>query len=161
MRFENSGSGNQLAKLQEVGQPDRQRRPPETKMRLNPRTVRTALRMLLPCTAGLLLAALPVHAETYLSGTYRCSTVEVAGKTAPCKAPSLELKSDGSYKMLSESGTYEIVAGRWLVLSAAKKHGRARLDGSTEIVFEFVSGGRKSKITYRRKYQRPSGWVAS
>jgi hypothetical protein len=87
--------------------------------------------------------------------------VEVAGKTVPCKAPSLELKSDGSYKILSESGTYEIVAGRWLVLSAAKRHGRARLDGSTEIIFEFVSGGRKSKITYRRKYQRPSGWVAS
>jgi hypothetical protein len=129
-------------------------------MRFNPGTVRIALRILLPCTAGLLLATLPVHAETYLSGTYRCSTVEVAGKTAPCKAPSLELKSDGSYKMLSESGTYEIVAGRWLVLSAAKKHGRARLDGSTEIIFEFVSGGRKSKITYRRKYQRPSGWVA-
>jgi hypothetical protein len=130
-------------------------------MRLNPRTVRIALRMLLLCTAGLLLAGLPAHAETYLSGTYRCSTVEVAGKTAPCKAPSLELKSDGSYKILSESGTYEIVAGRWLVLSAAKRHGRARLDGSTEIIFEFVSGGRKSKITYRRKYQRPSGWVAS
>jgi hypothetical protein len=72
----------------------------------------------------------------------------------------LELKSDGSYKILSESGTYEIVAGRWLVLSAAKRHGRARLGGSTEIIFEFVSGGRKSKITYRRKYQRPSGWVA-
>jgi hypothetical protein len=86
--------------------------------------------------------------------------VEVAGKTAPCKAPSLELKSDGSYTMLSESGTYEIVAGRWLVLSASKKRGRARLDGNKEIIFEFVSGGKKSKIIYRRKYQRPSGWVA-
>jgi hypothetical protein len=130
-------------------------------MRFNLRTVRIALRVFLPCSVGLLLATLPAHAETSISGTYRCSTVEVAGKTAPCKAPSLELKSDGSYKILSESGTYEIVAGRWLVLSAAKKHGRARLDGSKEIIFEFVSGGRKSKITYRRKYQRPSGWVAS
>jgi hypothetical protein len=63
--------------------------------------------------------------------------------------------------MLSESGTYEIVAGRWLVLSASKRHGRARLDGSKEIIFEFVSGGKKSRIVYRRKYQRPEGWVAS
>jgi hypothetical protein len=129
-------------------------------MRPNPRMLQVAFRMLLPCTLGLVLSAIPVEAETYLSGTYRCSTLEVGGRTAPCKAPSLELKSDGSYKMLSESGTYEIVAGRWLVLSASKKHGRARLDGSKEIIFEFISGGRKSKITYRRKYQRPSGWVA-
>jgi hypothetical protein len=130
-------------------------------MRLNPRTLQIAFRMLLLPAAGLFLAALPARAETYLSGTYRCTTVEVAGKTAPCKAPSLELKSDGSYKMLSESGTYEIVAGRWLVLSASKKRGRARLDGSKKIIFEFVSGGKKSRIIYRLKYERPSGWVAS
>jgi len=87
--------------------------------------------------------------------------MEVAGKTVPCKVPSLILKSDGSYKMLSESGTYEIVAGHWLVLSASKRHGRARLDGSKQIIFSFISGGKKSRIVYRRKYQRPEGWVAS
>jgi hypothetical protein len=130
-------------------------------MRLNSRTLQIASRMLLAGIAGLLFTGIPVHAETYLSGTYRCKTVEVAGKTVPCKAPSLVLKSDGSYKMLSESGTYEIVAGHWLVLSASKRHGRARLAGSKEIIFEFVSGGKKSRIVYRRKYQRPEGWVAS
>jgi len=117
--------------------------------------------MLFACFAGLLFNALPIHAEADPSGTYRCKTVEVGGKTVPCKAPSLILKSDGSYRMLSESGTYEIVAGRWLVLSASKRHGRARLDGSKEIIFEFVSRGKKSRIVYRRKYQRPEGWVAS
>ena len=90
-----------------------------------------------------------------------CAKMEVAGKTVPCRAPSLELKADGSYKMLSETGTYEIVAGRWLVLSASKHHGKARLDSSKEIVFEFISGGKKNRIIYRRKYKRPSGWVAS
>lgn len=98
--------------------------------------------------------------EELLSGTYRCSTVEVAGRIKPCKAPSLELNSDGSYMILNESGKYEIVAGRWLVLSASKKHDRARLDGK-EIIFEFVSGGKKSRIIYRRKYQGPPEWVAS
>jgi len=130
-------------------------------MRLNPRTLQIAFRMLFASVAGLLFTALPIHAEADPSGTYRCKTVEVGGKTVPCKAPSLILKSDGSYRMLSESGTYEIVAGRWLVLSASKRHGRARLDGSKEIIFEFVSGGKKSRIVYRRKYQRPEGWVAS
>jgi hypothetical protein len=28
------------------------------------------------------------------------------------------------------------------------------------IIFEFFSGGKKSKITYRRKYQRPPAWVS-
>jgi hypothetical protein len=129
-------------------------------MRLNPGTLQIAFRMLIACIVGLLLTGLPVRAETYLSGTYRCSTMEVAGKTVPCKVPSLILKSDGSYKMLTEVGTYEIVRGHWLVLSASKRHSRARLDGSKQIIFTFVSGGKKSRIIYRRKYQRPEGWVA-
>src|SRR5690348_15158727 len=111
--------------------------------------LRFTLRLLAPLMACLAVSAYPAHAETFLSGTYDCTTVEVAGKTAPCTAPSLELKSDGSYKILSERGTYEIVAGRWLVLSTSKNHGKARLDGSKVIVFEFVSGGKKSRITYR------------
>src|ERR1700680_574502 len=119
-------------------------------MRPNSRTLQIVFRMVLACTAGLVLTALPVKAETSLSGTYRCASMEVAGKTVPCKVPSLELKSDGSYSMLSESGSYEIVGGHWLVLSGSKRHGRARLDGSKKIIFEFVSGGKKSRIVYRR-----------
>jgi hypothetical protein len=130
------------------------------KMRLNLRTMQIAFRMFLPLAAGLLFTTLTVRAESYLSGTYRCTTVEVAGKPVPCKAPSLVLKSDGSYKMLSETGTYEIVKGHWLILSSSKRHGRARLDGSKEIIFNFISRGKKSRIVYRRKYQRPDGWVA-
>jgi len=104
--------------------------------------------------------SLPARAEKYISGTYRCASVEVAGNKKPCVAPSLEMKSDGSYKILDERGTYEILKGGWLVLSASKHRGRARLDGSKFIVFEFVSNGKKSKITYRKKYQRPSAWVS-
>ncbi len=110
---------------------------------------------------GLLITASPARAQTYLSGTYNCMRVEVAGKTQPCTAPSIELNSDGSYQILAERGTYQIVAGHWLVLSASKNHGKARLDGSKEIIFEFVSGGKKSRIIYRRKYQRPEGWFSS
>jgi hypothetical protein len=109
---------------------------------------------------GLVLGGTPTRAQAYLDGTYTCVSVEIAGKTHHCKAPSLEMNSDGSYQILSERGTYEILKGHWLVLSAAKNHGRARLDGSRLIIFEFVSGGKKSKITYRRKYQRPPAWVS-
>ena len=80
-------------------------------MPVNPKTLRIAFRALLVCAAGLLLIALPARAETYLSGTYRCVKIEVAGKAAHCSAPYLELKSDGSYQILSEHGTYELVAG--------------------------------------------------
>src|ERR1700687_4948068 len=108
----------------------------------------------------LVLSGKPVQAQAYLEGTYNCVTVEIAGKTHHCKAPSLEMNSDGSYQILAERGTYEILKGHWLVLSASKNHGKARLDGSKEIIFEFMSGGKKSKITYHRKYERSPGWVA-
>ena len=110
---------------------------------------------------GLILSGTPARAQEYISGTYNCVSVEVAGKTQSCSAPSLEMNSDGSYQILDERGTYEILKGPWLILTASKNHGRARLDGSKEIIFEFVSGGKKSKITYRRKYQRPPEWVSS
>jgi len=93
--------------------------------------------------AGLLFTAVPIHAESDPSGTYRCKQWK-SGETVPCKAPSLILKSDGSYRMLSESGTYEIVAGRWLVLSASKRHGRARLDGSKEIFLSLSPAERRA-----------------
>jgi hypothetical protein len=100
-------------------------------------------------------------AQPSLSGTYRCVSVEVAGKAKRCKAPAIEMNSDGSYEILSEHGTYEILKGQWLVLSGAKRRGRARLDSNNkQIIFEFISGGKKSKITYRRKYQRPPAWVS-
>jgi hypothetical protein len=111
--------------------------------------------------AGLAVMVTPVHAQTYLSGTYTCVKVEIAGKAQACSAPSIELNSDGSYEILAEHGTYAIVGGRWLVLSTSKNHGKARLGGDKEIFFEFVSGGKKSTIIYRQKYQRPPAWVSS
>ena len=118
-------------------------------------------RILLLSAIVVVVGAKPAWAQTSLSGTYNCVSVEIAGKSHRCTAPSLEMNSDGSYQILAERGTYEILSGHWLVLSAAKNHGKARLDGSKQIIFEFVSGGKRSKITYRRKYQRPPAWVSS
>ncbi|HEV7967892.1 MAG TPA: hypothetical protein VGP19_09995 [Candidatus Acidoferrales bacterium] len=124
------------------------------------RMVCNLAKILIISAAALVFGGEPVRAQASLSGTYKCVSVEVAGKTHRCSAPSLEMNSDGSYQILTEHGTYEILRGHWLILSAAKHRGRARLDGSQEIIFEFVSGGRRSKITYRRKYQRPPAWVS-
>ncbi len=132
-------------------------------MTCKPYPLRLALAFvfLLACASSGLPVAVPAATLTNLAGTYNCATLEVAGTIKPCTAPSLELKPDGSYRLLSESGNYEIVGGHWLDLSSAsRKHGRARLDGSKKIVFEFISHGKKSRITYRKKFQRPSGWVA-
>jgi len=129
-------------------------------MRSYNRSVYNVAKVLFFGAIGLVLSGKPAQAQSSLSGTYNCVSVEIAGKTHHCSAPSLEMNSDGSYRILAERGTYEILRGHWLVLSASKNHGRARLDGSKEIIFEFVSGGKKSKITYRRKYQRPPAWVS-
>lgn len=129
-------------------------------MHIHRRMIWNLLKISLTFAVSLFVSAGAAHAETHLSGTYRCVSVEIAGKLKHCSAPSLEMKSDGSYQILDEKGTYEILKGRWLVLSTTKNHGWARLDGSKEIVFEFVSGGKRSKITYRRKYERPPAWVS-
>lgn len=129
-------------------------------MRNHIRSLYNLAKVMIIGAIGLVLCGTPVRAQASLSGTYKCVSVEIAGKTHQCKAPALEMNPDGSYQILSERGTYEILKGHWLVLSAAKNHGRARLDGSREIIFEFLSGGKKSKITYRRKYQRPPAWVS-
>jgi hypothetical protein len=128
-------------------------------MQIDINIFRMAFLFMAPLALGLVFPH-PVHAEPYLSGTYICATVEVAGKVTPCSAPSLELNEDGSYQILSETGTYEIVSNRWLVLSS-KQHGKARLVGARKIIFEYTSRGKKHRITYRRKFERPEGWISA
>jgi hypothetical protein len=129
-------------------------------MRNHNRSLNIFVKLLIVCPGVLIFSGTPASAQTYLSGTYNCISVEVDGKAQHCTAPSLEMNSDGSYQILTVHGTYAILRGHWLVLSAAKNHRRARLDGSKEIIFEFLSNGKRSKITYRRKYQRPPAWVS-
>ena len=71
-------------------------------MRFYPKAFGNPYKALFLGTLGLLIMASPARAETYLSGTYNCMKVEVAGKTQPCTAPSIELNSDGSYQILAE-----------------------------------------------------------
>jgi hypothetical protein len=130
-------------------------------MRVDIRMPAILSRLCLLAAAGLFFSASPAQAaKKSLSGTYTCVSAEVDGKIRHCTAPSIEMSSDGSYQILTERGTYEIWKGHWLILSASKHHGAARLEGK-KIIFEFLSGGKKSKITYRRKFQRPPDWSSS
>jgi len=133
----------------------------EPHMRIPCRMLCPVIRVCLLSAMGAAFFAPAAQARTYLSGTYHCVSAEVDGKKKPCKAPSLEMSSDGSYSILSEHGTYEVVKGHWLLLAASKNHGKARLYGTKEIIFEFLSRGKKSKIVYRRKFERPPAWVSS
>ena len=129
-------------------------------MKIQLRTLGTLSKIAFLGAIGLIFAALPAHAEKYISGTYTCVSAEVGGKVRHCKAPSLEMNDDGSYTFLEEHGTYQILKGHWLILSSSKNRRKARLEGAKKIIFEFVSGGQKSTITYRRKFQRPPAWVS-
>jgi hypothetical protein len=123
--------------------------------------LKRAIRILLPCATMILLTAVPGFAEPFMTGTFHCKSLEIAGKVSPCRAPALELKADGSFEMLSEHGTYEIIKGDRLILSPSKSGSMARLSGDNEIIFEYISGGKKFRIVYHRKFERDPGDVAT
>jgi len=131
-----------------------------TTMTICPKALGNRSRVLILFCVTFAFSALPRarrHSFQAHIAVQRLKSLEKRGRARPRRSND----SDGSYQILSERGTYEILAGHWLVLSTSKNHGMARLDGSRLIIFEFVSGGKKSRITYRLKYQRPPGWVAS
>lgn len=108
--------------------------------------------------AGILLAVVSTHAESEpsIAGTYRCTDAYVGAKKAPCGSPPLILRSDGSYRLQSDEGTYS-VNGHWIVFSQSKKRLPARLRGAREIVFEYQHRGKKHRVTYQRKLPVPPG----
>src|SRR5579863_8597717 len=75
--------------------------------------------------------------EQRLDGNYQCVRLEFEGQSAPCQSPPLVLNHDGSYEIWGEHGTYEVVQGRWLLLSHSKRRGLGHFLDSHEIVFEY------------------------
>ena len=117
---------------------------------LNHTRIRVAL--FLPALAvvlGSLLSAPTAQAQEH-PGKYRCVTLEIAGQTSKCQSPSLMLNSDGSYQIWGESGTYEVVQDRWLVLSHSKRRGLGYFLTPKQIVFEYKVGAQKLRVTFER-----------
>ncbi|HZP33111.1 MAG TPA: hypothetical protein VFB23_07060 [Candidatus Acidoferrales bacterium] len=102
-------------------------------------------------------AVSPARAQP-LDGNYECVRLEFAGKSAPCQSPPLVLNRDGSYEIWGEHGTYEVVQGRWLLLSHSKRRGMGHFVNARDIVFEYRVGGKLCRVTFRRIFEAPPGY---
>jgi hypothetical protein len=107
------------------------------------------------------LCSVPARAQERLTGKYRCVRLEIEQKTAPCQSPPLVLNSDGSYQIWGEEGTYELVQGRWLILSHSRRRGLGRMISPREIVFEYRVGDKRCRVTFRRIFDPPPGYSLS
>ena len=105
--------------------------------------------------------ALPAAGQVPLTGQYRCVRVEAVGRSAPCQSPPLVLNRDGSYQIWGEKGTYEVVQGKWLVLSHSKRRGLGHVVNSQEIVFQYQIGSEICHVTFRRIFNTPPGFRLS
>ncbi|PYU27492.1 MAG: hypothetical protein DMG32_06790 [Acidobacteria bacterium] len=100
----------------------------------------------------------PAKAQQRLDGNYECVRLELEGQSALCQSPPLVLNHDGSYDIWGEHGTYEVVQGRWLVLSHSKRRGLGHFVNPHEIVFEYHVGKRLCRVTFQRIFEAPPGF---
>jgi hypothetical protein len=100
----------------------------------------------------------PSRAEEPLAGKYRCVRMEFDNQSQPCQSPPLVLHRDGSYEIWAERGTYEVVQGKWLVLSHSKRRGLGHFSSAEEIVFEYRADGQVYRVTFRRVFEAPPGF---
>ena len=107
---------------------------------------------------GIFALAIPAQAQVSLNGQYRCTKVEVNHRTANCQSPPLMLHRDGSYQIWGEHGTYQVVKGRWLLLSHSKRRGLGHFQSINEIVFEYRISGLRYKVTFSRTYEAIPGF---
>jgi hypothetical protein len=118
-------------------------------------TIFSALAVLLATMAW----SLPARAEAR-PGKYRCVKMEAGNQIYPCESPSLILKSDGSYQIWGEYGTYEVMQDKWLVLSHSKRRGLGYLEKSGEIIFEYRVGKRICRVTFERIADPRPGFIS-
>jgi hypothetical protein len=112
---------------------------------------------LFPAVIALLTSlVVPARAQR-LDGNYQCVRLELEGHSAPCQSPPLVLNHDGSYDIWGEHGTYEVVQGRWLLLSHSRRRGMGNFINPHEIVFEYRVGTRVCRVTFRRIFEAPPG----
>jgi hypothetical protein len=121
------------------------------------RSLRFLAVTLLLAIVALLTAVVPANAQQRLDGNYQCVRLELEGHSAPCQSPPLVLNHDGSYDIWGEHGTYEVVHGRWLLLSHSKRRGMGNFIHPHEIVFEYRVGTRVCRVTFRRIFEAPPG----
>jgi hypothetical protein len=85
-----------------------------------------------------------------LAGEYVCAEARVAGKTVPCKAAPLSLKTDGKFELQGREGEY-LVIGNWVELNGAVLKSRAKIEAGHRIVFRFHNKKGLCVMIYERR----------
>lgn len=85
-----------------------------------------------------------------VAGEYVCAEAHVAGKTVPCKAAPLNLKSDGTFELQGREGEY-LVSGNWVELNGAVLKSRAKIEAGHKIVFRFYNKKGLCEMIYERR----------
>jgi hypothetical protein len=99
------------------------------------------------------LMALPIGVagqEKHVAGEYVCTEARVAGKTMPCKAAPLSLKSDGRFELQGREGEY-LVSGNWVELNGKVLKSRAKIEPGHRIVFRFHNKSGLCEMVYERR----------
>lgn len=101
--------------------------------------------------AGFLLCGAEARAEgANVSGEYECTEARVAGKSVPCKAAQLSLRSDGRFELEGREGQY-MVTGNWVELTGALLKSRAKIEAGHKIVFRFYNKKGLCEVIYERR----------
>ena len=97
----------------------------------------------------LLAALLPsVALAQPIAGVYRCFSYNIDGAGGSCRVtPPLVLNADGTYRISSEKGTYNVQDGK-VVLSESRTRGPGKLEAGNRIVFEYELKGKHYTVTY-------------
>jgi len=85
-----------------------------------------------------------------VAGQYVCSEARVAGKTVPCTASPLSLKSDGKFELQGREGEY-LVSGNWVELNGTVLKSRAKREAGHKIVFRFTNSKGACEVIYERR----------
>jgi hypothetical protein len=110
-------------------------------------------KFLMAAGAGLLVLACAPKGRAQsddVAGQYVCSEARVAGKTVPCTAPPLSLKSDGKFELQGREGNY-LVSGNWVELNGAVLKSRAKREAGHKIVFRFTNSKGACEMIYERR----------
>lgn len=86
----------------------------------------------------------------HVAGEYVCIEAHVAGKTVPCKAATLNLKTDGKFELQGREGEY-LVSGNWVELNGAVLKSRAKIEAGYKIVFRFYNKKGLCEMIFERR----------
>lgn len=111
---------------------------------------RTAVQLAALAFCALVCAGKARPQSAQVAGEYVCIEAHVGGKTVPCKAAPLNLKSDGKFELQGREGEY-LVNGSWVELNGAVLKSRAKIEAGYKIVFRFYNKKGLCEMVYERR----------